>query len=237
VRLPENWAKDEGVTDPVTLKKLPLFPLNTVLFPGMVLPLHIFEPRYRLMIGRCIQQQQPFGVVLIREGQEVGGPADPHDIGTTAFITHSERQPDGRINVHSVGYQRFRIRRLEQREPYLVGMVEDFPVEAEQDNSIPGLVMAIQPTLKQYLSGLVEAAGLDVGVEATPDDGLALAYFVAITMPIPVDEKQQILETPGLADMLNLEYRMLRRELALLGHMIRQDDAVNEQPDMLFSAN
>jgi hypothetical protein len=216
---------------------MPLFPLNTVLFPGMVLPLHIFEPRYRLMIGRCIQQQQPFGVVLIREGQEVGGYADPCEIGTTAYITHSERQPDGRINIHTVGYQRFRIRQLEQLEPYLVGMVEDFPVEGAQDDRIPALVQILQPVLKRYLSGLTDAAGMDVDLEEIPDDGLALAYFVAIALPLPVDEKQKILATPALADMLTLEHSMLRRELALLGHMIRRDETINEQPDMLFSAN
>jgi uncharacterized protein len=225
------------VTEPGSLKKMPLFPLNTVLFPGMVLPLHIFEPRYRLMIGRCIQQQQPFGVVLIREGQEVGGGANPHDIGTTAYITHSERQPDGRLNIHTVGYQRFRIHQMEQREPYLVGMVEDFPVEGEQDSRIPELVRILQPVLKRYLSGLTDAAGMEVDLEEIPDDGLALAYFVAIAVPLPMDEKQKILATPSLADMLTLEHHMLRRELALLAHMVRRDETVNEQPDMLFSTN
>ena len=176
-------------------------------------------------------------MVLIREGQEVGGPADPHDIGTTAYITHSERQPDGRINIHTVGYQRFRIHKMEQTEPYLIGIVEDFPVQGEEDERVPDLVQTLKPALKRYLSGLIDAAGMEVDLEEIPDDGLALAYFVAIALPLPMDEKQKILAAPNLAKMLSLEFGMIRRELALLGDMIRRDETVNEQPDMLFSTN
>jgi len=76
--------------------QLDLFPLHTVLFPHMRLPLHIFEPRYRVMIRACIDEERPFGVALIRSGEEVGGPAEPHGVGTTARITSHETLPDGR---------------------------------------------------------------------------------------------------------------------------------------------
>ena len=72
------------------LVQLPLFPLNLVLFPGMDLPLHIFEERYKSMIGDCLNQNLPFGVVLIKEGLEVGTPAEPERIGTSARILHAE---------------------------------------------------------------------------------------------------------------------------------------------------
>ena len=75
---------------------LPLFPLNLVLFPGMPLPLHILEERYRAMIGECRDTEQPFGVVLIKEGLEVGGPADPFMTGTSARIVRVEDMDDGR---------------------------------------------------------------------------------------------------------------------------------------------
>jgi Lon protease-like protein len=105
--------------------ELPLFPLHSVLCPGVALPLHIFEERYRLMVARCIEEGQPFGVVLIREGHETrplrGRVAD---VGTTALIRQAGRYPDGRLDIVTVGGQRFRIESLdEDREPYLVGEV------------------------------------------------------------------------------------------------------------------
>ena len=104
--------------------ELPLFPLNTVLFPGMPINLHIFEPRYKLMIEQCIQNDEPFGVVLIHKGTEASGPlAEPHPIGCTAQITQVERLDDGRMNILAVGGERFQIRSLNLFEPYLVGTV------------------------------------------------------------------------------------------------------------------
>src|SRR5687768_9701668 len=113
---------------------LPLFPLHTVLFPGHPLPLHIFEPRYRLMIGRCLEQSAPFGVVLIRAGLEVGAPAEPYAVGTRAEIVRHERLDDGRLNLLCVGRERFRVRELIPGEPYLLGLVEelaDAPIEPD----------------------------------------------------------------------------------------------------------
>src|SRR3954453_11337770 len=89
-------------------EEIPLFPLNTVLFPGMPLPLHIFEPRYREMIGACVRDERPFGVVLIKEGREVGEAAMPFEVGTLAKIVGVERLDDGRMNVVTVGTDRFR---------------------------------------------------------------------------------------------------------------------------------
>jgi Lon protease-like protein len=105
--------------------ELPLFPLHSVLCPGVALPLHIFEERYRLMVARCIEEGQPFGVVLIREGHETGPLLGRvADIGTTALIRQAGRYPDGRLDIVTVGGQRFRIDGLdEDREPYLLADV------------------------------------------------------------------------------------------------------------------
>ena len=90
--------------------ELPIFPLNTVLFPGMPLSLHIFEDRYKLMIGKCLQERRAFGVVLIRQGAEALGPlAEPNKIGCTAFISQVERLHQGRMNIGVIGQRRFRI--------------------------------------------------------------------------------------------------------------------------------
>src|SRR5919198_4841137 len=105
-------------------RELPLFPLNVVLFPGMRLPLHIFEERYKLMIGTCMVTDETFGVALIKSGQEVGGPAAVHPVGTTARIIQVERLPEGRMNLVAVGVERFRLVERLTDEPYARGRVE-----------------------------------------------------------------------------------------------------------------
>jgi Lon protease-like protein len=121
----------------VVVTRIPLFPLRSVLCPGVALPLHIFEDRYRLMIGRCIQRGEPFGVVLIREGREVG-PLDGSiaAIGTTAAIREAGRYPDGRYEILTVGQQRFQLESVDaDSEPYLVGQVSflEEPIGVEHE--------------------------------------------------------------------------------------------------------
>ena len=99
--------------------RIPLFPLHTVLFPGQVLPLHIFETRYRQMISECLREGAPFGVVLIKEGSETGAPAKPAGIGTTARIAQVDTLPDGRMNILSVGEARFVVHQVHHERPYL----------------------------------------------------------------------------------------------------------------------
>jgi uncharacterized protein len=105
--------------------EIPIFPLRSVLCPGVALPLHIFEERYRLMIGRCIERGEPFGVVLLRDGPEVG-PLRGRiaAVGTTAAIRRAGAYPDGRLDILTVGQQRFRLEGLDNiSEPYLLGRV------------------------------------------------------------------------------------------------------------------
>jgi Lon protease-like protein len=105
--------------------QLPLFPLHAVLCPGVALPLHIFEDRYRLMIDRCIDRMEPFGVVLIREGRETGRlQGRIAEIGTTALLRQATKTADGSMNIMTIGGRRFRIDGLDERsEPYLLGEV------------------------------------------------------------------------------------------------------------------
>src|SRR5687768_13022946 len=109
------------------LRRIPIFPLNVVLFPGMLLPLHIFEPRYRQMIRECLESDRTFGVCLIRSGQEVGGPAAPYTTGTTCEIVSVAHLDEGRMNLVTVGGQRFEIRRLFSERPYLEAEIEILP--------------------------------------------------------------------------------------------------------------
>ena len=105
-----------------TLEEMPLFPLNAVVFPYGSLQLHIFEPRYREMIRSCIEFERPFGIVLIRNGEEVGEIAEPYMVGTAVRVTEAVELGDGRMDITVTGERRFRIRELDESRSYLVGL-------------------------------------------------------------------------------------------------------------------
>lgn len=192
---------------------LALFPLNTVLFPGALLPLHIFEPRYRQMINRCVQLKQPFGVVLIRDGLEVGGDADPFDIGTTADIQSVLKWPDGRMLLAAQGGQRFRITEIVQREPYLVAHVEFLPDELSSE----AVTMAaeVRELYAKHREALMHATGVDQDLGELPEDPIAISYQLSAQFKIINASKQQLLEA-DLHDRLGAIMEALRRELELL---------------------
>lgn len=180
--------------------RLPLFPLQAVLFPGATLPLHIFEPRYREMIGRCLEHDEPFGICLILEGEEVGDPAIPHRVGTEAAIIASQRYHDGRYDIVVEGRRRFEILRLEEARPYLRADVRflDEPDGAAD----PGLADAVARLFEGVREGL-EFSGQAIADEAWRDlDARSLAYKVAAALPVEADAKQEILELPDAATRL-----------------------------------
>lgn len=168
------------------MSELRLFPLKTVLFPGMALPLRVFEDRYRQLISECVASVEPFGVVLIREGDEIGESAIPHDIGTTATIESLEHDADGVIQLLATGVQRFRISELYDDRPYLWANVE-YPLEDESAIAEPAeeqlreryaALLRLQrarrgeyvrePSMPPGITRLTDAVGasLDAGAEA-----------------------------------------------------------------------
>lgn len=201
----------------VSTIELPIFPLNTVLFPGQVLPLHIFEDRYRLMIRRCLADDTPFGVALIKQGREVGETAIPHQVGTIARIVESAYLPDGKMNIITVGVERFRILRLFYDQPYLRGEVEPLPlVEAEDPTAEARLARRVRDLAIRYIELIAEAAGLQIQIDQMPDAPAQIGYLAAVAMQIDNREKQQLLRAPSLAQILSLELTLLNRENALL---------------------
>jgi hypothetical protein len=146
---------------------LPLFPLHTVLCPGIALPLHVFEERYRLLVARCLDRAEPFGVVLIRQGREVG-PLEGRiaRVGTTAVIREAGHYPDGRYDLVTVGDQRFHIESLAAGdEPYLVADVSYLDEPIGDGDTARGLSERVSRRFLRYLEALQPALADDDGTE------------------------------------------------------------------------
>lgn len=216
--------RDEIPRDDLT--ELPLFPLNLVLFPGMKLPLHIFEERYKAMIGDCVKREAPFGVVLIKEGVEVGEPAEPFRVGTTARITQSQRQDDGRMNIMTEGERRFELVEIIQWTPHLVGLVqylEDRPSEVTE--SMLKELTEEYTILQRHLSAL--AGGWSSRVEVTDDPALLSQQAVsslASTIELPTDIRQQLLETNTAQERMERVLPLLKRGNELLQERVEKNN-------------
>ncbi len=177
--------------------EIPLFPLRTVLYPDGPLPLRIFEQRYLDMISRCMKEDGPFGVVLIKDGAETG-PAKVYDMGTLARISDWYQGSDGLLGVTAVGQQRFRITASRRQDDgLLLGEIELLPKE-----SATALPEVYQP-LAEILAGVLD----DLGrlYEALPrhyDDAKWVSYRFAEILPIAPEQKQRMLESGNPLDRL-----------------------------------
>ncbi|MBI3942750.1 MAG: LON peptidase substrate-binding domain-containing protein [Chloroflexi bacterium] len=215
----------------IKTSELPLFPLNLVLFPGMVLPLHIFEERYKLMIRTCLEEGMPFGVVLARSNRtlhptnQIGVPLQlPHTIGTTALITEVERLSDGRMNIITVGQERFRVQDFRHNRPYLVGNVESYPPTTQESLLSLYNKKSFENHLHQYATLVREVTGQKIRLRHSPADLISLAYLAAIALQVKPEDKQKLLEAPTASSLLDATHRLLLREIRLLGIMQTTQD-------------
>lgn len=217
---------------------VPLFPLGTVLVPGLVMPLHIFEQRYRTLVADLLaaaEVDQRFGVVAIRSGFEVGDGAARalHEVGTLAELTDVDALPDGRYDVSSVGTRRFRLLSVDEDSgrpdaavPYLRGEVE---VLDEPVGDTAGLLAgSVRAAFERYRATL---RGAD---SVLPSDPLLLSYTVAANMLLDLVDKQRLLEAPDTATRLRLALRLLAREDVLLRLLraVPATDAVRRVPGL-----
>ncbi len=208
---------------------VPLFPLYAVLFPGTLLPLHVFEPRYLRMMDRVLGTREEFGVVLIANGREVGGPAMPHEVGTLARIVRMERLEDGTMNLLVQGTQRFRIQEVTFDEPYLQARIETVPEESEESVRAYALAVKVRELWRHYEALMRHVAGIEVAGEPPPENTQELAFFVGAGVKCGLHDKQKLLSTWDITDMLAEEIHVLRRELALLRFMARTQEQENER--------
>jgi len=182
----------------------------------MNLPLHIFEERYRLLISRCIEEQAPFGVVLIKSGEEVGGPAVPFDIGTTAKIVRVQYLPNGRLNLLAVGQQRFFINGISHQRPYLIAQVYLLTSQGLDDPSLPERVEKVSELFAEYYRLQLSLSQQWARSVRLPQGADELADFIAAQISVDPLVKQEILETLHLPQRLNLESAILTREILLM---------------------
>jgi uncharacterized protein len=200
--------------------KMPLFPLGTVLFPGLLLPLHIFEERYRQLVRDLLTGPEPrrFGVIAIRKGRETGvdGVSSLYEIGCTATLRRVVEHPDGRYDLVTAGTERFRLAGLDQSRPYLLGEVEPVGEPTGDEAAAAAAVSAVRHAFTEYLGALAKR-GAEVNVPDLPGEPVLLSYLVAASMVVDMPDRQELLAQPDAVTRLEAERTLLARETAMLG--------------------
>ena len=197
--------------------RLPLFPLGTVLVPGLVMPLHVFEPRYRVLVQALMElpdgAPRHFGVVALRSGRETASdrPPEMYSVGCTAELREVTPYTDGRFDIVTVGHLRFQLAGLDSsaQTPYHTGLV-DFLDEPDGGDDLTQLAEHVALRFAAYRDRLnVEQSGV-------PTDPRVLSYLVAAAAVLELPERQTLLEQPSTSDRLRAELELLRRETRLL---------------------
>lgn len=199
--------------------RLPIFPLNTVLFPGMTMDLHVFEDRYRALVHHLLtiaeRADRLFGVVAIREGYEVGshGVQSVHRVGCVAQMTTVVPAEDGRFDIEIVGRQRFRLEEMDASGAYLVGQVETLPEPQQSASGSSEEAQRTREVFRTYRGRLSALRGADVLGVSLPDDPEYLSYTLAATCLLTVKERQALLETSSADERLVMLRRSLHEEM------------------------
>ena len=200
-------------------QRLPLFPLGTVLVPGLVLPLHIFEPRYRQLVADLEglpEDEREFGVVAIREGGEVGTGSlrALYDVGCAAQLQQVTTADDGRSQILSTGIRRFRLLDLDvdADTPYLTGLVEWLD---EEDGDLDPTIAAHSRALWARYTELLGGFGPQV-VQDLPADPGPLSYLLTTAVVMPLHQRQGLLSTRSDAERLTAINRILRSEVTIM---------------------
>lgn len=199
---------------------LPLFPLGTVLYPGVLLPLHIFEYRYRQLVRDLLGAPDPrrFGVIAIREGRETGvdGVSALYEVGCTATLRRVSEHDDGRFDIVTIGADRFRLAALDRSRPYLQGEVDLIPEEAGDGEAAARAAEAVQRAFRGYIDALTARGMAEVSIPDLPDEPVPLSYLVAASVIADLPDRQLLLAEPDALARLNAERALLSRETAML---------------------
>jgi hypothetical protein len=202
----------------MTTFEVPLLTLSAVLFPHLLLPLYIFEERYKLLVNKCLADSAPFGVVLIKLGKEVGGPAVPHTVGTLARILHSQRESDGKMHISALGEARFKLLDWWRSEPYLTGRAMLWEDAMGEEARVAILDNEARPLLRACLTLQMKLASQPFSPEEVelPPDSATLSYLIGAALQLENLEKQRLLEIPDVERRLGAEIALLTRNNARL---------------------
>jgi len=193
------------MTSSVAVRELPLFPLpEVVLFPGMRLPLHIFEFRYRMMMNTILESDRRFGVLMwnSQEDQVVG-------TGCCAEIIHCQKLPDDRMKIMTIGQQRFRVLEIVREKPYLVGLVEwieDQPTDLDLRDLAEEVESLLQDVFRLSSKLMEQKMEMPTDIPSLPRE---LSYWVASSLYGVATEQQTLLEMQDTAERLNREVEIL----------------------------
>jgi len=215
-----------------SLERMPLFPLKTVLFPYAALQLRVFEERYKEMMRYCTEEDCGFGVVLIREGEEVGGNAVPFLVGTAVRIERTETFEDGTMQVLVKGERRFRIRRTDESYPFLMGLVEPvIELEPPDDPKTTALVHRTKELLMDYLTGYFSRYELQVRTVELGDDPTVLSFLVANLIRTEERRRQYLLELTDTVERLSELLPLLEEQVITLDegfpHVLGKEDLLD----------
>lgn len=199
------------MTDPTTrLPVIPLFPLSVVQFPGVVTPLHIFEERYRKLVGDVMAGDKRFGIIYPGDRTLAGSELPPLGrVGCAVEIIAHQPMPDGRSNILCAGTTRFYTRRYVEGEPYYQAAIEYFDDELTLDDTADEVARAGE-IFRQLVAVGKRLREADEGeLPELPDDAAALSYIIAASLDVPLAEKQQWLEmTDAVARLSEVTERM-----------------------------
>jgi ATP-dependent Lon protease len=208
--------------------EIPLFPLpNLVIFPHVLIPLHIFEERYKVMINECIERDEVFGIVLLRSGAETESEDTIHRVGVTGRIVQVERLENGRMNILTEGESRFRIRRFTQQEPYWKGVV-DFFEDDEGHHSIEALYDEVAALYRKVVELGAKADSSEEPDAAFPESPSDLSYMISYILDIESEAKQKLLEMTTTAERLRALVPHLNETIQKLEQQIALKDVIHK---------
>jgi len=191
--------------------RLPLMPLNAVLFPWMPMPLAIFEERYLRMVRECREADQLFGIALIRRGPEVGGIAEPYRIGTTARLVRTMPSEPG-LQALVIGQERFRIESIEADGDLLRAEVTLLEFEQHDRLVSAELCQELGQMLSAHIGTVLKLMGMPALDLAVPEDPERLSYMIAAHLTASLEQRQELLEVATAAERLLHERELLREE-------------------------
>lgn len=195
------------------VSQIPLFPLDLVLFPQMLVPLHIFEERYKVMINRCVRESMPFGVVLVTGVDEATGNVTTSSIGCSARIARVERLPDGRMNIEVVGESRFRLLDAFEVQPYRTGLIEPIHDQPADAAAMAPLTEEVRDLLHDFLLLHLERLGQRVSGFELPEEPEQLSFTAACVLPLENPQKQEFLEGTDTESRLRAAREVLHQEV------------------------